>query len=99
MALKLLGNSFTDGAYLADRHNLRETYGFGRAGGNVLPEILWEGLPGGTKSMVSTCYDPDAPTGSGLWSPWIRWALPARGRPLTPLYIHSFLPVNRHIPL
>ncbi len=99
MALKLLGNSFTDGAYLADRHNLSETYGFGRAGGNVLPEIHWEGLPSGTKSMVSTCYDPDAPTGSGFWSPWIRWTLPSRGRPPTPLHIHSFLPVSRHIPL
>ena len=76
MALKLLSNSFTDGAYLADRHTLSESYGFGCAGGNVSPEMHWKGLPDGTKSMVLTCYDPDAPTGSGFWH-WVMTNIPS----------------------
>ena len=76
MALKLLSNSFTDGAYLADRHTLSESYRFGCAGGNVSPEMHWKGLPDGTKSMVLTCYDPDAPTGSGFWH-WVMTNIPS----------------------
>ncbi len=31
------------------------------------PALEWSGQPDGTKSYVLTCYDPDAPTGSGYW--------------------------------
>jgi len=41
--------------------------GFGCAGKNISPELNWEGLPAGTKSLALTLYDPDAPTGSGWW--------------------------------
>lgn len=43
----------------------------GCTGTNVSPQVVWSGVPAGTKSLVVTLYDPDAPTGSGWW----HWAV------------------------
>lgn len=74
--LTLTSDSFSDGDYLDQAHILSEAYGFGCAGGNASPHLEWSGAPAGTKSFALTCYDPDAPTGSGFWH-WLVVNIPA----------------------
>ena len=67
MAFTVRSNSLKDGDYLAQEHILSADYGFGCEGGNKSPHLAWSGAPAGTKSFAVTCFDPDAPTGSGFW--------------------------------
>lgn len=59
---------------IADKHVFN---GFGCAGGNVSPALVWKVPPAGTKSFAVLVHDPDAPTGGAGWWHWLVYDLPA----------------------
>lgn len=75
MTFNVTSASFAEGDHLAPDHLLSEPFGFGCGGSNISPALAWTGAPDGTRSFAVTCYDPDAPTGSGFWH-WILLNLP-----------------------
>ena len=74
--MQVTSSSFKDGDYLSMDHVLSADYGFGCSGGNKSPQLSWSDVPAGTRSFALTCYDPDAPTGSGFWH-WVVVNIPA----------------------
>ncbi|MFC1410909.1 YbhB/YbcL family Raf kinase inhibitor-like protein [Streptacidiphilus sp. N1-12] len=65
-----------DGKPLDDAHAHQ-----GAGGGQLSPQLSWDGAPEGTLGYAVTCFDPDAPTGSGAWH-WLLVNLPGSARGL-----------------
>src|ERR671932_1819606 len=74
--MQVTSTSFKEGERLGMDYVLSEDFGFGCNGGNQSPQLSWSGAPEGTRSFALTCYDPDAPTGSGFWH-WVVVNIPA----------------------
>ena len=69
--LTVTSESFKDGGTIATQ------YAFNGCGGkNTAPQLSWSGAPSETKSFAITCFDPDAPPGSGYWH-WLAFDIPA----------------------
>ncbi|GIE87269.1 YbhB/YbcL family Raf kinase inhibitor-like protein [Actinoplanes regularis] len=61
---------------VTDGQPLDELYAHTSVGGkNLSPQLSWSGFPEETRGFVITCFDPDAPTGSGFWH-WVLVNLP-----------------------
>jgi len=92
--MELSSANFKDGDFLAMDHVLAAQYGFGCSGGNRSPQLSWSGAPEGTRSFALTCYDPDAPTGSGFWH-WVVANIPAN---VTQLPLDAGNPASGSLP-
>ncbi|WP_433299258.1 YbhB/YbcL family Raf kinase inhibitor-like protein [Actinoplanes sp. CA-030573] len=63
-------------ADVTDGQPLDEMFAHPSVGGkNLSPQLSWSGFPEETRGFVVTCFDPDAPTGSGFWH-WLVVNLP-----------------------
>ena len=66
-AMSVASLSWTNGGVIGHRYAYDR---LGCSGGNISPQVSWQGAPAGTRSFAVTVLDLDAPGGAGWWH-WI----------------------------
>jgi Raf kinase inhibitor-like YbhB/YbcL family protein len=67
MKLKVTSSAFSEGGMIPRQYTCD--------GPDISPELSWEGVPEGTRSLALICDDPDAP--AGTWVHWVLFNIPA----------------------
>lgn len=88
-SFELTSDDVREGSPLSNEHVARMA-----GGDDISPHLRWSGFPEQTKGFVVTCYDPDAPTGSGFW----HWAVVGLGADVTELPRSSGDPDGKKLP-
>ena len=65
--LKIESTSFENHSRMPDRHTAE--------GEDIPPELVWSGVPEGTKSLALIAHDPDAPLVDGF-THWVAYNFP-----------------------
>ena len=92
--MQLTSHNFKEGETLDMVHVGAQEHGFGCSGGNRSPQLSWSDVPDGARSFAVTCYDPDAPTGSGFW----HWQVVNIPSDVTELPMDAGLPDGSKLP-
>jgi len=82
MDIKLASTAFKDGELIPRKHTCD--------GQDISPQLAWDSVPAGTKSLALVCDDPDAPRGT--WVHWVIFNLPSELREL-----HEDIPKQREL--
>lgn len=67
MGMLVKSSAFSEGGPIPKKHSCQ--------GDDVSPDLSWEGVPPGTKSIALIVDDPDCP--GGTWVHWIAYNIPS----------------------
>ncbi len=70
--INLYSNNFENNGYIPTKYTCE--------GKDISPQLHWEGIPDGTKSIAIICDDPDAPMGT--WVHWVIYNIPPESNSL-----------------
>ena len=73
MKLEITSSAFSEGGMIPGRYSCD--------GPDISPDLSWQGVPEGSRSLALICDDPDAP--AGTWVHWVLFNIPVDEKGLT----------------